>query len=147
MRSRSNPFEQMERFFDRMSRQFEEATEGWDMEPFEGLTVGAGPMAADVVEQDEEYVVTVDLPGFEREDVDLSVTDDTLHVTARREEAEDEEDETYIRKERRHRTVDRRLSLPAPIDRESVSATMKNGVLTVTLPKAETSEAHQIEIS
>lgn len=147
MRSTSNPFEQMERFFDRMSRQFEEATEGWDMEPFEGLTVGAGSMAADVVEQDEEYVVTVDLPGFEREDVDLAVTDDTLHVTAKREEDETEGDETYIRKERRHRTIDRRLSLPSPIDRESVSATMKNGVLTVTLPKAETSEAHRIEIS
>ncbi|MGM0592551.1 MAG: Hsp20/alpha crystallin family protein, partial [Halobacteriota archaeon] len=62
------------------------------------------------------------------------------------EEALEEEDERYLRHERRHRSTSRSIRLPDEIDKDNVSARMNNGVLTVTLPKVEAEEARDIEI-
>jgi len=148
MSIRSNPFEEMERFFERLSRQFDEATESWESGgPFGQWTSEVEPMAVDLVESDEEFVVTVDLPGFERDDVEIQVTNRTLRIEAEREEAtEEEEEERYLRRERRHESMHRSIRLPGDVDTEAVNARMKNGVLTVTLPKAESEKAHRIDI-
>jgi HSP20 family protein len=147
MSSRSNPFEEMERFFERLTRQFDEASRMWETEePFGRLTAAGSSPAVDLVEEDDSFVVTVDLPGFERDEVEIRVTDSTLSVEARHEEELDEESERYIRRERRHETIQRSIHLPDEIDTENVKARMKNGVLTVTLPKLEAEEAQTIEI-
>lgn len=151
MSTRSNPFEDLERFFDRMSRQFDEMTYVWDVdEPFAAWRSEAESMAIDLVERDDEFVVTVDLPGFEREEVDVEVTDHTLRIEAEKEEVTDEEraegEGRFIRHERRHESTRRSIRLPDAVDTENVSARMKNGVLTVTMPRHEAEEAKGIEI-
>ncbi|MFB6142830.1 MAG: Hsp20/alpha crystallin family protein [Halorientalis sp.] len=146
MSMRSNPFEEIERFFERMSRQFEEASQSWESDgPMAQWSRGKS-MAVDLVERDDEFVVTVDLPGFERDDVSIRVTDHTLRIEADHEEVLDEDTEDYIRHERRHESTQRSIPLPEEVDKERVSARMKNGVLTVTLPKVEAEEATQVDI-
>jgi HSP20 family protein len=105
-------------------------------------------MAVDLVERDDTFVVTADLPGFERDDVEVTVTDHTLRIEAGGETTDREEDEEgrYLRQERRHRSVDRSVRLPEEVDTDAATGTMRHGVLTVTLPKLIVEEAHQVEI-
>lgn len=150
MSIRSNPFEEIERLFERMSRQFEEASRKWEDDESISLWLsGFESMAIDLVEHDEEFVMTVDLPGFERDEVDVRVTDHTLKIDAYHEESieeEEEEEESYLRRERHHESLHRSIQLPAEIDPEGLDARMKNGVLSVTLPKLEVEEAKKIDI-
>lgn len=90
-----------------------------------------------------------DLPGYEEEDIDIRVTDNTLHINAEHKAEHEPEPEHYLRRERARGAASRSVSLPEDIDREGVSATYENGVLTVTLPKAHAEEeetGHRIEI-
>ena len=147
MSTSGNPFDELERLFERMSRQFDEATGMWDAEnPFGRMATGMESMSIDLVEADDEFVVTADLPGFERDEVDIQVTDHTLRIEAEHEEATEEHEADYLRRERRHESVHRSIRLPDEVDKEAVEARMKNGVLTVTLPRLEAEEARSIEI-
>jgi len=147
MSARSNPFEELERLFERMSRQFDDSSRIWESEgPLSRWSTEFESMALDLVEHDDEFLVTVDLPGFERDDVSLQVTDHTLRIEAERESEVEEEEEQYLRHERRQQAMHRSIRLPDDIDKENVSARMKNGVLTVTLPKLEIEEARTIDI-
>lgn len=143
MSTRSNPFAELEEFFERMSRQFDVSSRMWGDDEW---SEEFGAMAMDLVDRDEEFVVTVDMPGYEREDVEIRVTDHTLRIEAEREEASEEEDERYLRQERRQASAQRSVRLPADVDKENVHARMTNGVLTVTLPKTDVEEAQKIEI-
>jgi len=151
MSTRSNPFEELERLFERMSRQFDDASRTWESDgPFGRWSSTVESMAVDLVDRDGEFVATVDLPGFERDEVDIQVTDHTLRIHAEHEEVIDEEEgaeeDRYIRHERRHESTQRSIRLPEEVDKEGVEAQMKNGVLTVTLPKLEVEEPLSIEI-
>jgi HSP20 family protein len=144
---RRNPFEEIERFFERMSRQFDEASQRWEADgPFAGWTAEGDSMAVDLVERDDELVAIVDLPGFAQDDVTVEVTDRVLRIEAEREEAVDHEAEDYLRHERRHESTRRSIRLPEEVDTGAVTARMKNGVLTVTLPRLEAEDARRIEI-
>ncbi len=154
MPDRSNPFDELDELFDRMSRTFEEAARGWgaageaDVPGVGGFEtfVGAGT-TLDLADHDEEFVVTVDVPGYDSEDVDVSLTGETLHVEGSREEGVDEEEGRYIRRERRSESFSRSVRLPEPVDAGGVSAALKNGVLTITLPKERPGEdSHSIDI-
>lgn len=146
MSMRGNPFEEIERLFERLSRQFDEASRSWERdEPLE-LWPTTESMAVDLAEHDDAFVVTVDLPGFERDEVEVRLADRTLHVDAEHEETAEEAEEAYLRRERRHESMHRSLRLPAEVDEEDVTARMKNGVLTLTLPKVEAEEARRIDI-
>lgn len=149
--SSRNPFEEIERLFERLSRQFEDASRDWESDgPLAEWRSGIESMAVDLVERDGEFVATVDLPGFDREDVDVQVTDHTLRIEAEREEATEEdagdEEGRYLRHERRRESTHRSIRLPDAVDTEGVTARMNNGVLTVTLPKVEAETGRSIEI-
>lgn len=139
MSRRSNPFDELERMIDRMSSQFERNLGEWP--------VGAD-VAVDVEERDEEYVVTADLPGYDRDDIEVELADDHLYVSAAREtEREESQEGRYIRRERRRESVSRSIRLPGDVAESEVTAAYQNGVLTVTLPKAGASEdGHRIDI-
>lgn len=138
-----DPFAEMERLLDRMNRQFDEFGD-WD--PTETGERGAST-PTDLVEHDDEFVVTVDLPGFEKDDVEIRVADHTLRIAADRDESASEEEEAYLRRERRRRSVRESVRLPDEVDKEAVSARMRNGVLTVTLPRLDVEEERTVEIS
>lgn len=137
MSSPRNPYELIEQMLERMNRQFDETSRPWA----EGLPAtgepGLGRMGIDVADRDEEYVVTADVPGFDREEIELRMLEDVLHVEASQEQSAEEESETYLRSERQHRSLSEHVRLPDPVVAEDVEATLQNGVLTITLPKAE----------
>lgn len=138
-----NPFFDVEEFFERMGRQFEEAAGRWDWRE----ELGAGSIAVDAVDEGDEFVVTADLPGFETDDIEAWVTDHTLRIEAERAEERETGDEQYIHRERSRRSMSRSVTLPEPVETEGVTASYRNGVLTVHVPKAEpASEGHAIDI-
>jgi HSP20 family protein len=146
MSSRSNPFEDPDRMFARMSRQFEEAARRWGDEDW-GLFGAGGDLAIDLVDRDDAFVVTVDVPGFDRNEIDLRVSDQTLWIEGDRREEAGEEAESYLRRERRHESMRRSIRLPAAVKPSEVTAKLRNGILTVTIPKAEpASESRKVEI-
>lgn len=103
-------------------------------------------MFLDVVDREEELVVTADLPGVGKDDIDLRCTEDSLSIRAERSREETEEEEGYVRRERTWGTYRRDLSLPATVSCEDVSASFRNGVLEVRLPKKEGADGKQIDI-
>ncbi|MFB6299612.1 MAG: Hsp20/alpha crystallin family protein [Halobacteriales archaeon] len=97
----------------------------------------------DLTEHEDEFVFTADMPGFEKEEIDLRIVDNQLYLSAVHEETDADDART------RSRTVRERLALPEDIVEEEVSATYKNGVLEVHLPFTIDAEGtrHNIEIN
>ncbi|MDS0296346.1 archaeal heat shock protein Hsp14 [Halogeometricum luteum] len=127
--TRQNPFDEIEQFFKRMGREFEES----------GLA-SLRDVSVDVSETDDTIVVTADLPGYEKEDIDISASGRELTISAERSAADEESGDRYIRRERTRSSVERSLTLPEEVVEEEASATYNNGVLTVTLPKESADE-------
>lgn len=148
MTTRINPFTELERFFSQLSEQFDDTSrELGTAEPFSRLSLGVSRMAVDIVEHDETFVVTADLPGFDSDEVDVQVTDHTLRIDADHEETTEAESEgRYLRRERRRESMRRSVRLPSDVDADGVTATMNNGALTVTLPKETAEDAHEVDI-
>jgi HSP20 family protein len=130
--SRRNPFEEIEQMFERMNQQFGQ---------FNDMSVPATQsLSVDLADHEDSFEVTADLPGYDRGDIDLSVADRTLRISAERDESTEEGEGNYLRRERRRQSVSRSLSLPEEVAEEEASAAYTNGVLTVTLPKATDDE-------
>ncbi len=94
-----------------------------------------GP-AVDVYETDDEVVVKAQLPGVKKEDVEVSIQENSLMIRAETRREEEVDEDGYFRRELRYGTFARRLPLPAEIDDEQVTATMEDGVLEVRATKA-----------
>jgi HSP20 family protein len=92
--------------------------------------------AADVYETDGEYVVELEVPGFDRDELVVEVADHTLVVKGEHEEAAEREDRELLLHERLERRFERRFELPPEVDAEHVGATCDKGVLTLHVPKA-----------
>jgi HSP20 family protein len=101
---------------------------------------------ADIVETDNEFEITVDLPGMKPEEVTVEMKDGDLWITGKREEEKEEKGKTYHRVERRRGEFRRILALPGVIDSDKVVAKCHNGVLKVTVPKKETAKVKHIEV-
>jgi len=111
-----------------------------------GIFSGWSP-ALDLWDDKDNFVVTVELPGMKKEEIGISVHDGVLTISGeRKHEAEKNEGETF-RSERYFGKFQRSLTLPARVSNKDVKASYKDGVLTVTLPKAEEAKPRQIEVS
>jgi HSP20 family protein len=98
-------------------------------------SLGVTLPAADLVEEDGSYRVTVELPGMEQSDVDVSVSGDMLTIRGeKREEREEKKKDRYL-SERRFGSFRRSFRLPETVDRNKITASVKKGVLEVVLPK------------
>lgn len=122
----------------------------------------------DVAEYDDEFVVVADLPGYDREQIDVLAADGRLTITAERaettrdgpideegtdieaatDEIEPVETARYLRRERRHESVTRTVDLPSSVVENEASATYQHGVLTVILPKdaGDAIDGHRIDV-
>ncbi len=101
---------------------------------------------ADVQETDEALVVTMDMPGVEKQDIDISVVEDELRVSGQRKSEAEVNEQDYHRRERTYTRFERRVLLPASIKSEEARATLNNGVLEITLPKASVPSRKRIVI-
>lgn len=100
----------------------------------------------DVFEQEEAYTVVASLPGVAVEDIEISIEDDILSIQANLPESVINESAQALWRERRFGQFRRQIRIPAPIDREAITADFGQGVLRLTLPKAENARAHQIPV-
>jgi HSP20 family protein len=115
--------------------------------PFSAPAPALSPtLQADVAETDAEYWITAELPGVPLENVQLSIDDDVLTMMVDKRQSADGDNRTYHHVERRHGTFSRAFRLPKAVDREQVQATMKDGVLSVRLPKAEHARPRRIPV-
>jgi HSP20 family protein len=103
--------------------------------------------AVDLSEDPDQFVLTAELPGLKKEDIQLSLQDGELTVSGERKSAVAEQDGALIRSERFTGRFQRVFSLPTPVAADKVRAAYEDGVLTVTLPKAEEVKPRQIPIS
>ena len=107
---------------------------------------GGGELPANVWENDEALFVEMELPGTTSDQLEVSVVGNELTVKAERPE-NDEEGITYHRQERPVGSFSRVLRVPVPVDVDRVQADLRNGVLTVTLPKAEVARPRKIQVA
>ena len=120
-----------------MQRQFNETMERISGAAQQVPMLGGTGAVVDVLEHEADVVVVVDLPGVDRRDISVRLLDPrTLRVTARREEANEEERPGYHMRERRIGAISRTVALPTDVRNEEATAAFKNGVLEVRLKKA-----------
>ncbi len=108
--------------------------------------VEEGTLALDLSEDDSNVFVRASLPGFKKEDVEISVHDGVLSIKAEHSEETVENKERFYRRERRFGSVSRRIALPSAVLDDKTSAALENGVLTLTLPKVRKEEPRRIAI-
>ena len=102
--------------------------------------------AVDVIESDDAYVVRASLPGLKAEDIDVNIEDDVLTIKAERSEEHEETEESYLLRERSFGSYHRAIRLPDSVEAENVEAEVRDGILTLTLPKREEVKPRQIEV-
>lgn len=101
----------------------------------------------DMYEEKDELVVKTELPGIKKSDLDISLEDDVLTIKAEKKQEEVAEEATYYACERSFGEYSRTVSLPFHVDADRVSATLKNGLLKIRLPKAEEAKSKHIEVN
>jgi len=102
----------------------------------------------DVLSDDKNYTITLEVPGLEQKDISLELQDRTLLIKGNKQQEKEEKDKHFYRIERHYGTFERILAIPEDGDAEQISASMKNGILTVTIPREDTvdSSVRKIEI-
>ena len=128
----------MERFFDRL------AEPAW--EPFATMAGGAWAPMLDVSETKDAMVVTAELPGVDPKEIGIALTGDLLTLKGEKEKRTEEKEERYHRVERTYGAFLRSVRLPMAVDGSKVTATYKNGVLVLTLPKTPASKGTMIPV-
>ncbi len=134
-----NPLQELERMRRRMDRLSTALTKG----TLEEAPAGVFPLM-NVTEDKDNYYVRAELPGLKADELDISVTADAFSITGERKLPAEDEKAQYHRREREAGTFSRIVNLPTPIDADKVQARCVDGVLTVTLPKAESVKPKRI---
>ena len=142
-----SPFRTLQRMADDMDRVFEDFGFGRLPRPAWGET-GAAMWAPeiDVFQKNNELTIRADLPGLKREEVSVDITDNEICIQGERKHERGEEREGYYRSERSFGSFCRVIQLPEGTITEQAKATFKDGVLTITLPKAAAARPRRIAI-
>ncbi len=130
-----------------MDRMFDRLIDGslGDM-PAQWQRGDSNHLALDVVEQSEQFIVKASVPGIDPEDIEITVNDGTLTIKGETKDEHAVQEENYHLRERHHGTFVRRITLPNNIAADRIEATNENGVLTLTLPKAEEAKPKRITV-
>ena len=130
----TQPFGRLTTLQDELTRLFDASVEGWTP-------------ALDVHEDKDSYTIRVELPGMKREEIEVSLQDDALVISGERKTETADEGTEVHRQERYYGKFSRALTLPSAVAADQVKAAYKDGILTVTLPKAEEAKPKQIEVN
>jgi HSP20 family protein len=145
---RWTPFNEMARLQQDLNKLFD----AFDARPVTGngkseTVQGLWTPAVDVVEDADKIELAVDLPGVKQEDIELSVDKDVLTLRGQRNLSRPEDKEHFRRFERVSGGFVRSFSLPKTVDAEKIAAALKDGVLTLTLPKKPEAQPRQIKVA
>jgi HSP20 family protein len=142
-----NPFEEMDRLFENFFRR------GW-MRPFRWDWPAGGELApfegkwprADIVDRDADILVRVEVPGVDKKDLDITVTDNTVTVKGTSSREQKEEKGEYYRCEITRGAFSRTMTLPSGVDGSKAKAAFRDGVLEITIPKLEKAKRHNVKV-
>jgi HSP20 family protein len=146
MVTRWDPFSEALSLRDAMNRLFEQAVLQPGSEGRRGGENGAFAPALDVHEGAEGYTITVSLPGVKPEDVDIQYQQGILTISGTMQDEKQQQQGTYHLRERRQGRFSRSLSLPDAVDADRAQAQFEHGVLTLSLPKAESTKPRRIQV-
>jgi HSP20 family protein len=113
----------------------------------ERIPVGTQFPVLDVIEQENDFIVTADLPGIKKEEVKITFEYNVLTISGSRKSQEVPENARLLLNELRSGDFNRSIKFRQDVDTTKVSAEMNNGILTITLPKAESVKAKEIHIN
>ena len=102
--------------------------------------------AVDIFEEKDNVVIKAELPGMNKDDIDLRVENNVLTLTGQRKREKEVTEDGYFRSERAYGTFSRSFTLPTTVDVSKIEASYKDGVLSVNLPKAEEAKPKQIDV-
>lgn len=141
------PFSSLRQQLDRL---FDDFASGWRA-PGRALQTSlwrgwGGVPAADIVEKDNAFVVTLDMPGMDEKDIEVKVMDGAISIRGEKTEEIKEEKEHYRLSERRHGSFSRTFPLPPSVDPDQISASYEKGTLKLTLPKTEQARKKQRKV-
>lgn len=131
-----DPFENLTREFDVLNRYFNGG---------QGNGARLAPYGVDIREDGDHLVVEAELPGFKKDEVDITLENQTLTISAEKKEEQEMKGE-YLLNERRYSRFLRSFTLPPTVDEKSVQAKLENGVLTVSLSKREETKPRKISV-
>ena len=143
-------FDEMDRVFDRMfeeffprgwMRPFHFGRGSWPGDAFEGRTP-----RIDLIDREDDVLVRAELPGVDKKDLDISLTEDTVTIEAKSHHEEQEEEERYYRHEITRGEFSRTLPLPCRVKGDEAKAHFEDGVLELTLPKVEKTERLTVKV-
>ena len=129
---------------DEVSRMFDNFFEGTAGSNTSG---GIWFPATDIHETKDDFIVSIELPGMKREDIKVTVQNDILTIRGERKQEREQKDTSYHRVERAYGFFSRSFTLPSAVKEGQINATYQDGVLRVTLPKAEEVKPKEIPIS
>jgi HSP20 family protein len=148
----SDPFEDFDRMYDSITRRafelFEDGGRWFGRDLDDWLRAEAEilhPVPLEMRETDGEFSVRAEVPGFNAKDIEISVEPRCLKIAGKRETKEEEKEGKTIRSEWCADQILRAVDLPADVDTAKVSASLKDGILTVELPKAAHAKAIRIQ--
>ena len=130
----------MDSFFGRRMRPW------WPERWFRTAGALADEPALDLFEEKDEIVVKAELPGLEKDNVEVNLSDQTLTIKGEKKKEEEVKEEDYFRSERSYGRFVRSLQLPADVQGDKVKASFKNGVLEVRMPKTEKAKTREIKV-
>jgi len=124
---------ELDRVFDNFRRDFERS-----MPLFPAISIPSLPtssMSCDIMDEGNKFVINADMPGVQKEDIKLNVTDNSIEISARHKEEVEEKKKNYVRKERKEISYYRALPIPEKVDSSKAKAKMNNGILNIEIPK------------
>jgi len=128
----------MEGFFDRRMRPW------WPWPRGEAIEISAP--AVDLYQEKDDIVVKAELPGIDKNNIEVSLSDHHLTIKGEKKKEEEVKEENYYRSERSYGAFVRTVDLPVDVHGEKVKASFKNGILEVRLPKTEEAKAKEIKV-
>lgn len=101
----------------------------------------------DVFEEKDDIVVKAELPGLEKDDIEVNLTDHTLTIKGEKKKEEEVKEENYYRAERSYGSFLRTLDLPREVHADKVKAAFKNGILEIRMPKTEAAKTKAVNVT
>jgi len=144
MLMRYDPFRDMLAIQERMNRLVDDLFHRTEVEP-DNAMVEWKPLA-DVFEDDNHVVISLDIPGMKKEDITITVENNTLIVRGERKLEKEEKKKNYHRLERLYGTFSRSFNLPGTVDTSDIRASYQNGSLELQLPKREEAKPRAISV-
>lgn len=145
-----SPFEEFERMFENLFGRgwVQRLRSGWERPLWDRLALDEPRLPkVDVVDRDNELLVRAEIPGFERKDLDVSVTDNAVTIKGQRSSEVKEEKGDYYRCEIARGAVARTIVLPCDVDPDRAEARFNDGILELSLPKIKEGHRRKIEVS